>query len=245
MRTILTLGSSQVLETAFRVGITHCTIYAFSIENFNRTQAEVDTLLSLLRDRLQVLTQYNTKDVDKLFMRCAVRIIGNKTMIPEDILKDLEDIEQTSAKSETGNVLNVCFPYTSRDDIAQSIRRNVDSAIAGDLDPQLISLQSLTDFMYMGPDSPPLDILIRTSGHSRLSDFMLWQANASCTIEFVNVLWPHFKFFQFVSVLFKWSYYKTIQLEVDSAPKVHKSNGKSIVLSELQPHPPYAVVGQG
>lgn len=178
-------------------------------------------------------------------MSCSVRIIGNKSMIPEDILKDLEEIEESTAKSQTGNILNVCFPYTSRDDITHSIKCNIESILSGDLDSQSISLQSLTDFMYMGRDSPPLDILIRTSGHNRLSDFMLWQANKSCTIEFIDILWPQFKFLQFIFVLFKWSYYKTIQLEAESVPKIKKSTSKSIMLNELPPHPPYVVVGQG
>lgn len=94
---------------------------------------------------------------------------------------------------------------------------------------------------------PPLDILIRTSGHTRLSDFLLWQCNTGCTIEFPDVLWPDFGFLSIMSILFKWSYYKTLQLEEDAIrgkePQVQNTIS-TVLLKELPQPPPVATVSQ-
>lgn len=182
----------HVLDTCFRLGVSHVTIYAFSIENFNRSKEEVDTLFSLLKERLNFLAENETSYAR--FNKIVVKIIGNRSMIPEDILKDLEAIEAKTANNSSKRTLNVCFPYTSRDDIAHSIRQITEKRVNGELLLEKMDLQLLIDNMYYGPDTPPLDIMIRTSGQTRLSDFMIWQCNYDCTIEFVDTLWPEFKF---------------------------------------------------
>ncbi|KAL7664060.1 Alkyl transferase [[Candida] zeylanoides] len=180
----------QVLDVCFRLGVEHVTVYAFSIENFNRSKEEVDTLFELLRDKLDGISR--NEDSYTLQNKVRVKIIGNKTLIPLDILKDLETIEARTSTSESKRALNVCFPYTSRDEITHAIRQIAQRTVNGGIDPKDIGVKDLHDALYSGPDTPPLDLLIRTSGHTRLSDFMLWQCNSNCTIEFVNTLWPDF-----------------------------------------------------
>lgn len=204
------------MELSFKLGIQQVTIYAFSIENFNRPQTEVDTLFGLLRDRLQFLSENESSFAR--FNEVKIRIIGNREMVPSDILRDLEAVEQRTINNDStsSRVLNVCFPYTARDDITTSIQKITLKVQLEELDPNSISVQTLNDNMYFGPNTPPLDILIRTSGHTRLSDFMMWQCSTECYIVFVNTLWPNFTFIPLMKILLKWSFYKTLQLEKES-----------------------------
>lgn len=223
------------METCYRVGVSDITIYAFLIENFNRSKEEVDTLMNLLRDKLKYLSLYDNSYARQ--NRVRVRIIGNRSMIPDDILKDLEKVEQITDVEQLERTLNVCFPYTSRDDIVHSIQGVCENGIPkGD-----INVAELYRNMYMGPDSPQLDLLVRTSGHSRLSDFMLWQCTHNCKIEFVPTLWPDFKFIALFSILLKWSYYHKKDItsrRVNNAPP-----GKFVDITALSPPPPLATVG--
>lgn len=234
----------KVLDVCYRVGVLYITIYAFSIENFNRSLEEVDTLFGLLRDRLKLLCEND--DSYASVNKVRIKVIGNRGMIPHDILKDLETIEDKTNTPMVNKVLYVGFPYTSRDDITHSIRRTVDQLNLGEIRRDQIDLEMLQKNMYMGADAPQLDLLVRTSGHTRLSDFMLWQCNANCTIEFVRTLWPDFKFLSIASLLFKWSYYKTLQLQVESAAAEvpHDAHEPTDIFNQLPPPPPFASVTQ-
>ena len=96
------------------------TIYAFSLENFNRSKEEVDTLFALLRDKLKVMSEH--EDLYARYNKVRIRIIGNRSFIPEDILKDLENVEETTKDFGSKKTLNVCFPYTARDEITYAIK---------------------------------------------------------------------------------------------------------------------------
>ncbi|KAK6197316.1 cis-prenyltransferase [Scheffersomyces amazonensis] len=234
----------NVLDVCFRTGVEHVTIYAFSIENFNRSKEEVDTLFSLLRDKLKMISEH--EDSYARFNKIRVRIIGNKSYIPTDILQDLESIEETTKNATSKKTLNVCFPYTTRDEIVYSIKSIINKVNNGEIESKdKIDSKIIADNFYFGPDTPPLDILIRTSGHTRLSDFLLWQSNYNSTIEFVDTLWPEFKFFAMTSILLKWSYYRTLQLEALSIMGAKNEDDLDIkinLLKQLPKHPPYASV---
>ncbi|CUM49807.1 uncharacterized protein AC631_03262 [Debaryomyces fabryi] len=236
----------KVLNTCYKLGILHVTVYAFSIENFNRSKEEVDTLFSLLRDRLKFISE--KEESYARFNSIRIKIIGNRTMIPSDILKDLEDIEERTKNVSSAKVLNVCFPYTSRDDIVHSIQSIASQVELKEIESnEHITLETLTNNMYMGPNTPPLDILIRTSGHTRLSDFMLWQCNYNCMIEFVDTLWPNFRAWDIMSIIMKWSYYRTLQLEQQRIMSNKKTDNQKLstdILKELPPHPPFASITQ-
>ncbi|KAK6455461.1 cis-prenyltransferase [Scheffersomyces xylosifermentans] len=236
----------SVLDVCFRLGVEHVTVYAFSIENFNRSSEEVDTLFGLLRDRLKQMSEH--EESYARLNKVRVRIIGNKSYIPEDILRDLDKVEEITKQASTRRTLNVCFPYTSRDDITNSLKNIANKVATGEIaSKEDITLEILRENNYFGPDVPLLDILIRTSGHTRLSDFMLWQANYNCTIEFVNTLWPDFKFFSITSLLLKWSYYKTLQLEERYIQGIKDDTDytkRMELLKDLPPPPPFASVSE-
>lgn len=229
----------NTIDLCYRLGIEHVTIYAFSIENFNRSQQEVDTLFELLKDKLKFLSEFDDSyaNINKI----KIRIIGNKSMIPEDLLTDLELIEKKTSAIETNRVLNVCFPYTSRDDITAAIAKVTELRMNNEIDE--INVETIKNNMYLGPDCPDLDILVRTSGQYRLSDFMLWQANNNCTIKFTDKLWPDFGFIDLVLILLNWSFNKSIQSD-NNAILGLKPNADNLIvvksiLNELPPPPPF------
>ncbi|AOA60635.1 Cis-prenyltransferase [Komagataella phaffii CBS 7435] len=197
----------DVLGCCYRVGVKAVTIYAFSIENFNRSQAEINTLLELLKQKLLYLS-----DTSHYAERYNVRIniVGNKDMIPDEFRSDLDKVEELT-RYHTKRTLNVCFPFTSRDDITSSIANVANRVLSKELAVADINLQQVSNSV-IDRTSPPLDILIRTSGHTRLSDFLTWQLsqNPTSTVVFTNTLWPNFKFWQMMWILLTWSYYQAI-----------------------------------
>lgn len=208
----------------------------------------MDTLLGMLRKYLKVLS--SNELLFALINKVQIRIIGNKSYIPADILADLDAVELKTSNACSLRVLNVCFPYTSRDDICQLVRAVVEDACEDSCDELTeISLQSIHDHFYFGPKSPPLDLLIRTSGHTRLSDFMLWQCNHNCVVEFTSTLWPNFRFWCFVLIIFKWAYYQLILGAMIARPIPRRVKGKktkpiAVPYSTLPPAPnPVSVCG--
>lgn len=199
-----------------------------------------------MRDKITQISEH--EDSYARFNNVRIRIIGNRTYIPPDILADLERAELVTKDSKHNRTLNVCFPYTSRDDIAISMKNIAEKVQVQEIPSKdEITLQTLKENNYFGADVPELDILIRTSGHTRLSDFMLWQANFNCMIEFVDTLWPDFKFFSITSVILKWSYYKTLQIQQFEAQGIKDDEDRSRKmkkLMELPPPPPIASVSQ-
>jgi ditrans,polycis-polyprenyl diphosphate synthase len=108
--------------------------------------------------------------------------------------------------------LNVCLSYTSRDDIAHAVKNMVAKVENGELSPVQINQNLFENMLYTG-DSPPLDILVRTSGATRLSDFMLWEGNEGCHVQFVDSLWPDFNVWDMYRILLKWSFNKSEELK--------------------------------
>ncbi|KAI5954692.1 SRT1 [Candida jiufengensis] len=227
-----------------KVGIEQVTIYAFSLENFNRTKEEVDTLFGLLRDKLKMISEY--EDSYARYNKVKIKIVGNRSYIPQDILKDLEYIEEITMAKSSKKILNVCFPYTARDEITHAIKSIAEKRVNKEIKSKdEITTKLIESNFYFGDEVPPLDILVRTSGHTRLSDFLLWQCNTDCTIEFPDTLWPDFGFISIMSILIKWSYYKTLQLEEEllrgKEPQVQDAN-VPVLLNELPQPPPVATV---
>jgi len=303
----------QILEVCYKSGVTHVTIYAFSIENFKRSKYEVDALMDMAKIKLRQLVEHGEL-LDRYGAR--VRILGQRELIKPDVLEAVDQaVEMTS---RNGNCfLNVCFPYTSREEITTAIRSTVkeysepiapptqkerrnpfqeeriantirsqhihskaqqlqptslpaaplqspsssttslssysqdhsehdtsslststtlhpdypchsDSSPPSEVSihlkpsvidneipisspspvypsPELITPAILTEHMYTASD-PPIDLLIRTSGVRRLSDFMLWQCHQDTEIVFLDVLWPEFDLWSFLPAVWKWQW---------------------------------------
>ena len=269
---------AQILEVCYKSGVKVVTIYAFSIENFNRSQYEVDALMSMAKVKLSQLIQHGDL-LDRY--GASVRILGQRELLKPDVLETVD----RAVKLTSGNrdaILNVCIPYTSRNEITTAIRNTVteyskpitppphqprpfsethithnirsrhlsvtsrlrthspssgttsdteDSTISSsttlhpdsppdshtpsdDLDkklqpmypdPESITSEVLDSYMFTA-DNPPLDLLVRTSGVERLSDFMLWQCHENTEIVFLKCLWPEFDLWTFLPVMVEWQW---------------------------------------
>ncbi|XP_015116798.1 dehydrodolichyl diphosphate synthase complex subunit DHDDS [Diachasma alloeum] len=175
---------AETLQWCLDLGIKEVTVYAFSIENFKRSQEEVDALIDLAREKFQRLLD----ESDKL-MENGVRIsiIGNVSLIPGD-LRQLMAKAMLITKDNDKAFLNIAFAYTSRDEITETVKTIAegvrDNAIStADIDEELFSKCLYTS------RSPDPDLIIRTSGEIRFSDYLLWQISHSY-VHFTNVLWP-------------------------------------------------------
>ncbi|KAK9455716.1 Decaprenyl diphosphate synthase-like protein [Dipodascopsis uninucleata] len=197
---------AHILEMCYQVGIKVVTVYAFSIENFKRPPVEVDALMEIARTKLLQIIHHG--DLADRF-GVSIRVLGQRSMIPPDVLAAIDKSTEMT-KNNTTAILNICFPYTSRDDIATSMREIVELSEKHEIDPEEISETMLEEHMFM-KECPPLDILVRTSGVERLSDFMLWQSHQNCTVEFVDCLWPEFEPWRFGQILLKWSHQKSLE----------------------------------
>ncbi|KAJ5354252.1 hypothetical protein N7541_006816 [Penicillium brevicompactum] len=279
---------ARILEVCYKSGVKVVTIYAFSIENFKRSKFEVDALMEIAKVKLSQMAQHG--DILDRY-GAKVGVLGRLDLLKPDVLEAVNKaVEMTSRNGD--RVLNICFPYTSRDEITSAIRDTVDdystpiqhaqsgaasartpfseshitnniraqtrtydtpsdsestsgsSAQEDDtsrngrgiyesgssfsssttlhlgpeskgsphrpanesplyISPETISRQTLNDHMFT-KGTPPLDILIRTSGVERLSDFMLWQTHENTEIKFLEVMWPEFDLWHFLPVLLGW-----------------------------------------
>lgn len=187
---------SETLQWCQDIGIREVTVYAFSIENFKRTKEEVDTLMDLARDKFKKLLQ----ERDKLHERgICIRMIGNMSLLPLDIQKFMAEAVLLT-QNNTGACLNVAFSYTSRDEITHSIRTVAEGVLDGQIEADDIDEEILTKCMYTKYGSDP-DLLVRTSGEARLSDFLLWQSSSS-VIYFTETLWPDFNIWHLFGAVF-------------------------------------------
>ncbi|KAK0269977.1 cis-prenyltransferase [Friedmanniomyces endolithicus] len=307
---------ARVLEVCYKSGVKAVTIYAFSIENFKRSKYEVDGLMDMAKTKLVQMSQHG-----ELFDRygARVRVLGDTTLVRRDVLEQVERaVEMTRHNGEA--VLNVCFPYTSREEITRSIRetvrefseprvrrpagkrgfsethvlRSLRSGRLGGIveengegmvkatalgsserdveddneddsteiseqdldaasalqpessqtshspsptlkpateplsspsarqhrqhhlpDPETLTEEHLDKNNYTYP-APPLDLLIRTSGVYRLSDFMLWQCHENTEIRFLDCLWPEFDLWYFLPVLLEWQWRRRREVAEES-----------------------------
>lgn len=163
--------------------IPYLTVFAFSTENWNRPQGEVDFLMNQVK-------KYYYNYFDKLLeQKIKVRFIGFKERIPQDVLIIMEEIEQKT-KEFNGFTLTIAFNYGSTKEIVEACRK-----IATDVAKQKITISNIDESLFESylftKDLPPLDFIIRTSGEMRLSNFMLYQA-AYAEMYFPKTLWPDF-----------------------------------------------------
>lgn len=168
---------AEALQWCLDIGIEEVTVYAFSIENFKRSKSEVDTLMQLAREKFAKFME----EKDQLNERgICIRMIGNWTLLPVDLQKCMAEA-MLMTQHNTKAILNVAFAYTSRDEMTQSIKDIVDGVQRNELEPCDITDALIRRCMYSGKSSDP-DLLVRTSGESRLSDFLLWQVSLASSM---------------------------------------------------------------
>ena len=173
----------QTVRAAGELGIGVLTIFSFSSENWGRPAAEVRDLMGLLRRFIRHdLTELHASNV-------RVRIIGERDDLDRDILKLLDEAESLT-RLNSGLVLVVAFNYGARQEIARAARRIARGVAAGAVRPEQVTAEMFAQHLD-APDVPDPDLIIRTSGEQRLSNFLLWQA-AYSELVFVPVHWPDF-----------------------------------------------------
>ncbi|MGI1661796.1 polyprenyl diphosphate synthase [Palleronia sp. KMU-117] len=182
----------EIVEACPDFGVEYLTIFAFSTENWKRTQAEVSGLMRLFR-------RYLTREAQALFESgVRVRFIGDRVRLDETLVRMMDELELMTAGNSRVH-LTVALNYGGRDEVARATKRLAREVAAGRLDPETVDETTLARFLdtYVLPDP---DLVIRTSGEARISNFLLWQS-AYAEYEFVDTLWPDFTRAEFARVV--------------------------------------------
>lgn len=173
----------KMCEIMWNKGVEYFTVYAFSTENWNRPSEEVALLMKLLREYMVGCIKRSMKNNMK------VRIIGDKTRLDADIQKSIADLENAT-KDNTGLKFTIAINYGSRDEIRRAVTAIAGKIATGDMNPTDITEQVIADHLDTSGYPDP-DLLIRTSGEQRVSNYLLWQI-AYSEFYFADVCWPDF-----------------------------------------------------
>jgi len=173
----------KICEDAWDLGIKYLTVYAFSTENWNRPDDEVKALMKLLRNYLKNCEK-RANDND---MR--IRVIGDKSRLDEDIRVTIDNLEEVTSKNQGLN-FTIAINYGSRDEILRAVKKVATSVKAGEVDVEDIDEQMISENLDTS-GMPDPDLMIRTSGEERLSNYLLWQF-AYSEFYFTDCLWPDF-----------------------------------------------------
>jgi undecaprenyl diphosphate synthase len=172
-----------IIRAAGELGIKYLTLYAFSVENWNRPQDEVDTLMKYLAHYMKTeFAELNRNNV-------RLEVIGQVHRLPEFVQKQLKKTQEALAKNN-GLTLIMALSYGGRTEIVDAVREIAAKVSKGQLDPAEITEQVVADHLYTR-NWPDPDVLIRTSGEMRVSNFLLWQI-AYAEIYVTETLWPDF-----------------------------------------------------
>jgi undecaprenyl diphosphate synthase len=173
----------RAVEAAMEQGITYLTLFSFSSENWSRPKQEINDLFGLLR-------RFVRRDLAELHKNgVKIRVIGARTGLDDDILRMLDDAVELT-KDNTALNLTIAFNYGGRDEIMRAARRIAEDARDGRIAPEEVSEARFADYLDTA-GLPDPDLLIRTSGELRLSNFLLWQL-AYAEFVFIDVYWPDF-----------------------------------------------------
>jgi undecaprenyl diphosphate synthase len=173
-----------VISTCAKEGIEYLSLYAFSTENWFRPEKEVRALMMLLKTFIK-------KELDNLH-RANIRVhtMGEIERLPADIYDMVQQVLEKT-RDNTGMVLNIAWSYGAREEIVRAVSAIAEKAARGELDPGAIDQQCVAQHLYTA-DIPDPDLLIRTSGEMRISNFLLWQI-AYTELYVTDVLWPDFR----------------------------------------------------
>ena len=176
----------QICQYAADIGIEYLSFYAFSTENWKRSAQEVDAIMDLLRHYLNEMEEREKENEEG---RYRIRFLGAREGMPADIAYLMDEVEERS-KDKTRMFVNLCVNYGGRDEIVHAARALAKKAQSGELSPDDITEQSISDLLYTAGQPDP-DLVIRPSGEYRLSNFLIWQS-AYAEFYYDNVLWPDF-----------------------------------------------------
>ncbi|KAF5358126.1 hypothetical protein D9756_001160 [Leucocoprinus leucothites] len=175
----------KILDVCLQMNIYCVSAYAFAIENFKRPPGEVDALIDLL-------DEYGVR----------LNVIGRVELFPKSVQRAVRKAEKMTRHNNRA-ILNLCMPYASRDEMTTAIEDCVKDGLTRHVDPDTYFTKEEVDKHLMSTvrGSPPLDILVRTSGVKRLSDFMLWQCCENTQLQFSPKYWPDFGLWDFIPII--------------------------------------------
>ena len=183
----------NAVDTAKLFNIKYLTLFSFSSENWSRPKKEVNFLMSLLR-------KYLSDKINKLIKdNISVRMIGDKKQLPKDIIKKINSYQKLTSKNKGLNLI-FAFNYGSRNEIVRALKKIINKF----LKKKFLINENVISSNLFTKNIPDPDLLIRTSGEKRLSNFLLWQL-AYTELVFLDVLWPDFKKKHFVDALNQYS----------------------------------------
>lgn len=182
----------EIVRACKPLGVKYLTIFAFSTENWKRTQSEVSGLMSLFR-------QYIRRETRGLIDEgVCVRFIGDRVRLDPKLVKLMDELEEATADNDVVN-LTIAINYGGRDEVARATQRLAKDVAAGKLSPDDVDEETLPKYLDTRVLPDP-DLVIRTSGEARISNFLLWQS-AYAEYEFINTLWPDFSEEEFQKVV--------------------------------------------
>ena len=172
----------RIAKFANKLGIKYMTVYAFSTENWKRTKEEVGALMKLLK--FYIMDFFKSYDEN-----IKIRVIGRVEDLPKDIIAEIKKVEEKT-KNNTGLVLNIAFNYGGRDEITTAVKKIAEKVKNNELDINDIDESVVSNSLYTAGQPDP-DLLIRTSGEERISNFLPWQISYS-EFVFTDKYWPEY-----------------------------------------------------
>lgn len=191
------LGSEkleEVLDWCIEDGVKVLTVYAFSMENFNRGHEEVDYLMGLLKDSLIRFAE--SEVVHK--KRVCIKVLGDVTMLP-DYVRDAVEYAYDKTQGYSDYHFNMAIAYSGRQEITSAVKRVAQKVVDGTIKVEDIDEEMMSEHMYAS-DIPDPDLVLRTSGEIRISNFLLWQL-AYSELYFTDVYWPGFRHIDFLRAI--------------------------------------------
>lgn len=173
----------QITKECSKLGVKYLTLYAFSTENWKRSDEEVSLLMKLI-------VEFLNKEIDELNEKqVVVRCIGDKTKLPKECVKTIEDAYEKT-KNNTGINLNLAINYGGRDELLKAIKMIAKDALEDKVNIEALNAEDIDRYLYTA-GMPDPDLIIRPSGEKRISNFLLWQC-AYSEFWYSNINWPDF-----------------------------------------------------
>ena len=185
-----------IIRACRNAGVKYLTLYAFSVENWVRPRAEIRGLMILLK-------RFLSRDEHELHEnKVRLRVIGRLADLPPEIQRELKRVMKATEHYDAGQLI-LALSYGGRAELSDAVRRIARRVRAGELEPGEVNEKTIADHLY-APDVPDPDLMIRTSGELRISNFLLWQLSYA-ELYFTDVLWPDFREEQFREALAEYS----------------------------------------
>ena len=186
----------KICSVAKELGVKYLTVYAFSTENWKRSKEEVDALMKLFRNYMKKCIKISRDN------KMQVRVIGDPTAFDPDLQEKIKELEEYSSQYDE-LYFQIALNYGSRDEIKRAVQKMAEDVKAEKLNPEEISEKTISDYLDT-KGLPDPDLLIRTSGEERLSNFLMWQL-AYTEFYFTDVAWPDFNKAEFEKAIAKYN----------------------------------------